>query len=98
MKILWTSSNGKACLFCTILETPLDDQKLNGIKINLISVVHKLLDSIAESAAKNDVDIDQQIIMVKLFQCLEILYDNIDLTQNVNNGIEVNWIEIDLSE
>lgn len=76
-------------MFRVISVTPLDDPNLNGIQINLISVVHKLLDSIAASAANTDVVNDQQVIMVKLFQCLEILYDNIDLTQNVNNGNEV---------
>lgn len=75
--------------FLKYLQTPLDDPKLNGIHINLISVIHKLLDSIVELSENNVFEDEHLVIMVKLFQCLELLYDNIDFTQNAEHGNEV---------
>lgn len=75
--------------FLKYLQTPLDDPKLNNIHINLMCVIHKLLDSIVELSENNEIEDDHRLIMLKLFQCLELLYDNIDLSHNIEHGNEV---------
>lgn len=67
----------------------MEDPKTNDISINLISVLHNVLDGIVNSLEDDEKKEDHLMIMVKLFQCLEMLYDSIDLTQNIKYGNEV---------
>lgn len=80
--------------FLKYMLVPAEDPAHNGIHINMISTIQRLLDGIAQSVENNDMDNEHQLIMVKLFQCLELLYDNIDLTQNLEHGNEIHkWLQ-----
>lgn len=53
----------------------------NETNVNMISILHTILDTVSKSFENNDVDIEHHhAILVKLFQSLDILYTNISLT------------------
>lgn len=52
----------------------------NETNVNMISILHNILDTVSKSFENNDVDIEHHAVLVKLFQSLEILYTNICLT------------------
>lgn len=52
----------------------------NIVNINLIVDIQHIINELIQSFENNDVGPQTRIISLKLFQCLELLYDNIDLT------------------
>lgn len=52
----------------------------NEPNVNMITILHNILDKVSKSFENNDVDIEHHAILVKLFQSLDILYTNISLT------------------
>lgn len=64
---------------------------MHDINVNLINILQQLISKIVKSFENNDVEPKHQIMMRKLFQCLEMLYDNINLTPE--EGIDVHkWL------
>lgn len=59
----------------------LENQHLNDINTNLINILQNVLSEVVTSFENNDIEPEQQGMLLKLFQCLEILYENIELTQ-----------------
>lgn len=72
-------------------EVPLDNLQLNDINTNLINIVQRVLDSVVAAFENNDVEPPHQIILLKMFQCLELLYNNITLTQEQAKSVH-DWL------
>lgn len=68
-----------------------ENQNSNEINTNLINILQKVLDTIVKSFENNDVEPEHQGMLLKMFQCLEILYENIELTQEEASDVH-NWI------
>lgn len=68
-----------------------ENQHSNEINTNLINILQNVLDKIVISFENNDVDPENQGMLLKMFQCLEILYENIELTQEEATDVH-NWI------
>lgn len=64
-----------------VAEVPLENIQLNNINTNLINILQNVLDKIVVSFENNDISTEHQIMLQKMFQCLEILYNNIALSQ-----------------
>lgn len=64
---------------------------MNGINTNLINILQRVLDEIVPAFESNDVGQQHQIILLKMFQCLEILYNNITLTHEQATFVH-NWL------
>lgn len=60
--------------------TTTDNPSSNELNVNLISILHNVLDKISKSFENNDIDLEHHVILVRLFQSLELLYNNITLT------------------
>lgn len=54
--------------------------QLNDINTNLINILQKVLDNVVNAFESNVVEPPHQVILLKMFQCLELLYNNIALT------------------
>lgn len=59
---------------------PLENLQLNDINMNLINILHRVLDKIVTAFENNDIEPPHQVILLKMFQCLELLYNSITLT------------------
>lgn len=68
-----------------------ENQHSNEINTNLINILQNVLDKIVISFENNDVEPEHQGMLLKMFQCLEILYENIELTQEEATDAH-NWI------
>lgn len=64
---------------------------MNDINTNLINILQRVLDNIVTAFENNDVEQSHQIILLKMFQCLELLYDNIALTHEQATFVH-NWL------
>lgn len=67
-------------MFSAFTEVPLDSLPLNEVNTNLIQILQRVLDSIVTAFENDEVEPPHQIILLKMFQCLELLYSNIALT------------------
>lgn len=64
---------------------------VNDVNTNLIIILQRLLDNIVASFENNDVEPEHQVILQMLFQCLEMLYNNITLTQDEATAVH-DWL------
>lgn len=55
---------------------------LNEVNTNLVTILHDVLDKIIEPFENNDVEPEHHIILQTLFQSLELLYNNMTLTES----------------
>lgn len=58
----------------------MDNLPPNDVNTNLINILQRVLDDIVTAFENNDVEPPHQIMLLKMFQCLELLYNNITLT------------------
>lgn len=65
--------------------------QLNDINANLINILQNVLDKVVTSLESNDVESEHQTILHKMFQCLEILYNSITLSQDQAAMVH-NWL------
>lgn len=72
-------------------EVPLENLHLNDINTNLINILQRVLDNIVAAVENSDVEPPHHIILLKMFQCLELLYNNITLTQEQATLVH-NWL------
>lgn len=72
-------------------EVPLENLHLNDINTNLINILQSVLDNIVTAFENSDVEPPHQIILLKMFQCLELLYNNITLTHDQATFVH-NWL------
>lgn len=68
-----------------------ENAHLNNVNINLINILQKVISVTVTSFENNDVEPDHQIILQKLFQCLEMLYNHVILTQEEADEVH-NWL------
>lgn len=61
-------------------DVAVENHSENETNVNMISILHNILDMVSKSFENNDVDIEHHAILLKLFQSLDILYTNISLT------------------
>lgn len=69
----------------------MENLQLNGINTHLINILQRVLDEIVAAFENNDVEPQHQIILLKIFQCLELLYNNITLTHEQATSVH-NWL------
>lgn len=63
----------------------------NDINMNFINILQNVLDTIVPSFENNEVETEHQVILLKLFQCLEMLYNSINLTPEQATLVH-NWL------
>lgn len=64
---------------------------MNNINTNLIKILQGVISLTVTSFENNDVEPEHQIMLQKLFQCLEMLYNHISLA--IDEATEVhNWL------
>lgn len=68
------------------------DPNSNEFNMNLISILHTILDKISKEIENNDDGIEHQMILVRLFQCLDLLYSNITLSQDQLTDVH-SWLQ-----
>lgn len=59
----------------------------NETNVNMISILHNILNAVSKSFENNDISIKHHAILVILFQSLDILYTNISLTIEQAAGV-----------
>lgn len=55
---------------------------LNEVNTNLVTILHNVLDKIIAPFENNDVEPEHHTILQTLFQSLELLYNNMALSEN----------------
>lgn len=78
-------------IFSAFTEVPLDNLPLTDVNTNLIHILQRVLDSIVAAFENNDVEPPHQVILLKMFQCLELLYSNIALSPEQATQVH-NWL------
>lgn len=63
----------------------------NDINMNFINILQNVLDTIVSSFENKEVEPEHQPILLKLFQCLEMLYNSINLTPDQATLVH-NWL------
>ncbi|XP_031616603.1 Fanconi anemia group I protein [Contarinia nasturtii] len=69
----------------------IENVHLKDVNTNLINILQRLIDKIVTSFENNDVEPKHQVMMRHLFQCLEMLYNHIDLTPDEGNDVH-KWL------
>lgn len=77
--------------FNVFAEVPSDSLPANDTNTNLINILQRVLDNIVTAFENNDVEPPHHIILLKMFQCLELLYNNITLTHGQATQVH-NWL------
>lgn len=68
-----------------------ENAHLNNVNTNLINILQSVISLTVTSFENNDVEPQHQIMLQKLFQCLEMLYNHITLTQDEADEVH-NWL------
>lgn len=81
------------CKYFIYLEVPIENALSNDVNVNLINILQRVLDAVVISFENNDVGAEHQVVLLKMFQSLEILYNNIRLTQEQAKSVH-DWLHM----
>lgn len=68
-----------------------ENAHLNNVNTNLINILQSVISLTVTSFENNDIEPEHQIMLQKLFQCLEMLYNHITFTQDDAEEVH-NWL------